>query len=119
MMTLDSTTMLATRLVRPAGRAATALLATRSTALQTVPLRSLSSSLSTRSPPHPSTSRLTLDHDLGGEQQSAKLKPKGKAKTPPKNRNPKPLPEINEEELDEQFVRGERDENLATGCGET
>ena len=119
MMTLDSTTMLATRLVRPAGRAATALRATRSTALQPVPLRSLSSSLATRSPPHPSTSRLTLDHDLRGEQHSAKLKPKGKAKTPPKNRNPKALPELNEEELEEQFVRGERDGNLATGCGET
>ncbi|TKA56287.1 hypothetical protein B0A53_01579 [Rhodotorula sp. CCFEE 5036] len=34
------------------------------------------------------------------------MKPKGKAKTPPKNRNPKPLPELNEEELEEQFVRG-------------
>ncbi|GAA5964637.1 hypothetical protein JCM8115_004693 [Rhodotorula mucilaginosa] len=55
---------------------------------------------------HASTSRLTLDHDLGGEQQPAKMKPKGKAKTPPKNRNPKPLPELNEEELEEQFVRG-------------
>lgn len=111
--------MLANRLVRPAGRTATALLATRSAALQPVPLRSPSSSLPPRSPFHASTSRLTLDHDLGGEQQPAKMKPKGKAKTPPKNRNPKPLPELNEEELDEQFVRGERNETLATRLGET
>ena len=47
------------------------------------------------------------------------MKPKGKAKTPPKNRNPKPLPELNEEELEEQFVRGEHDETLATDWDET
>lgn len=111
--------MLATRLVRPAGRTATALLATRSTALPPVQVRSLSSSLSPLSPRDASTSRLTLDHDLGGEQQSAKLKPKGKAKTPPKNRNPKPLPEVNEEDLEEQFVRGERNGLLATGWSMT
>lgn len=104
LLTPDS--MVHTRLYRQAGHAVAGMLSARPPALPTVVLRSLSLSLSTRSP-HPSTSRLTLDGALGQDQQLAKSKPKGKAKTPPKNRQPKPLPELDEEDLEEQFVRGQ------------
>ncbi|GAA5978178.1 hypothetical protein JCM10908_004259 [Rhodotorula pacifica] len=101
--------MLATRLTGPARRIATRILVHGPEAWRSPPARPFSSSLtstSSSSLPHASTSRLTLDHDLGGEHETAKPKPKGKAKTPPKNRQPKTLPELNEEELEEQFVRG-------------
>ncbi|POY76594.1 putative Aminoacyl-tRNA hydrolase [Rhodotorula taiwanensis] len=56
--------------------------------------------------PFTSTSRLTLDDDLGVPEPVPKPKPKGKAKTPPKYRPPKELPQLDEDDLEEQFVRG-------------
>lgn len=59
----------------------------------------------------PSPSLEDIDDAADRRQSSAlpleeRTRPKGKAKTPPKHRKRKELPELNEEDLEESFVRG-------------
>ncbi|GAA6016952.1 hypothetical protein JCM10207_007859 [Rhodosporidiobolus poonsookiae] len=62
----------------------------------------LRSSLPT-SPPLPTPSN---EPHSSGDAPSQLSKPKGKARTPPKQRTKKTLPELKEEDLEESFVRG-------------